>query len=130
MQTIININNELSKLCGKVNELPQIGWHFVYNDQHYLYVSNKDSNFLRFIIPHLAKKTDYDDQTISKAINETNRKVKFIKVVILDNGSISVNYDHKLIEGDCIEQLVPHMISALDFASHYLMNLILAQEQK
>lgn len=118
------VKEEIIKLCGKVNEIPSVGWHFMYNEHHYFYVPSRKHLFLRFSIPHLIKSEDYGHQLVLDAVNETNREVKFVKAVILKNGSVSISYDHKLTEGDNIEQLVPHMIKTLDFASNYIKSKI------
>lgn len=123
----LEIKKEIIKLCGSVEEVPYVGWHFVYNEQHYFYVPNEQLIFLRFTIPHLLKIEDYRSQLILDAVNETNREVKFVKAVILKNGSVSISYDHKLSEGDNIKHLVPHIIKTLDFASNYIMNKIITK---
>lgn len=118
------IKEEIICLCENVSEVETFGLYFVYNERHYFYVPNKDSHFLRFTIPHLAKSAEFDINKVTEAVNETNREVKFVKAVILKNGSISISYDHKLIKGDSIEQIVPHIIKTLDFASNYIINKI------
>lgn len=118
------LKEEIIKLCGQANEVPSVGWHFMYNEHHYLCVPNRKHLLLRFSIPHLVKSEDYGHQLVLNAVNETNREVKFIKAVILKNGSVSISYDHKLTEGDIIEQLVPHIIKTLDFASNYIKSKI------
>ena len=41
---------------------------------------------------------------------------------MLECGSVSLGYDHKIIDGEQIENIIPHMIKALDFASQYLID--------
>ena len=77
---------------------------------------------IRFCVPHLIKADEYDTEFLSEAINDTNRNVKFIKVVKLDCGSVSLNYDHKTVSDESADTIVPHIINALDFASNYLLN--------
>ena len=48
--------------------------------------------------------------------------VKFIKVIRLDCGSVSLNYDYKTSSDETAEAIVSHIITALDFASAYLLN--------
>ena len=76
---------------------------------------------IRFSIPHLTLVDNDNEKRIATAINETNREVKFIKVMLLDNGSVSLNYDHKITEGEQINEIVAHIIKALDFASYYII---------
>ena len=47
--------------------------------------------------------------------------MKYIKAVILDGGSVAVNYDHHVAEGDDVGAIVGHVIKALDFACYYLL---------
>ena len=65
---------------------------------------------------------EYDPEQLSAAINDTNRNVKFIKAVKLDCGSVSLDYDHKMISEESAEIIVSHIINALDFASTYLLD--------
>lgn len=116
------IVNEIKKKCGKVEMLPVIGWHFIYNTRHFFYINSNDDGIVRFCIPHLVKTDEYDMEQLLDAINDTNRSVKFIKVVKLDCGSVSLEYDHKMISDEKVEFIVPHIIDVLDFASIYLLD--------
>ncbi len=116
------IINSIRKKCGNVERFTPMGWHFVCNGTHMIYMPEKNINIIRICIPHIVKTEDYDMDRITTAINETNREVKFIKVVILGNGSISINYDHKISTDDNIEIIIAHMIKSLDFASMYFRN--------
>ncbi len=116
------IVNEIRKKCGNAELMMSMGCHFAYNGRHYFYISDKNNeNVLRFCVPQLIKASDYDRELLTEAINETNRNVKFIKVVILKCGSVSIDYDHKLTSDKSIETIVPHIINSLDFASNYFL---------
>ncbi len=99
-----------------------MGWHFIYNERHFFYMVGKNEGMIRFCVPHLVKADGYDAVQLSEAINDTNRNVKFIKVVKLDRGSVSLDYDHKTTPDENAETIVPHIINTLDFASTYLLN--------
>ena len=116
------IVNEIKKKCGHVEMLPQVGWHFIYNDRHFFYMAGRSEGMIRFCVPHLIKANEYDTDLLSAAINETNRSVKYIKAVKLDSGSVSLDYDHKTTSDESANTIVPHIINALDFASTYLLN--------
>lgn len=118
------IKQEIIKLCGNTNKVSSFGWHFVRKDLHYFYVPDKENKFIRITIPHIIKVDDANMENVIEIINETNREVKFIKAVILENGSISISYDHKVAEQENIAQIVRHIIDTLDFASNYLMKKI------
>lgn len=116
------IVNEIRKKCGHVEMLPQVGWHFIYRDRHFFYMTGKSEGMIRFCVPHLVKANEYNADLLSDAINETNRNVKFIKAVKLDCGSVSLDYDHKTTSDESADTIVPHIINALDFASNFLLN--------
>ena len=55
-------------------------------------------------------------------------RVKYVKVVKLNNGSISLNYDHKITTDETVDIIVPHIINTLDFAATYLQNKLNSSE--
>ena len=115
------ILKQVKKLCGSTTLLEN-GWHhFVYHHLHYVNIPDCKNGMIRISIPHICKKSVYDKDRLDDVINETNREVKYIKVVILENGSVSLNYDHKISEGDKASEIVPHMIKTLYSASEYFM---------
>lgn len=115
------IINEIRQLCKGSELLPLQGIHFVYGDKHMIYLPESDDRTIRLCIPHIADSKDYEEKGLTALLNETNREVKFIKVFILRNGSVSLNYDHQLMEGEQVKYIVPYMIRSLDFASDYLI---------
>ena len=116
------IMEQVEKMCGKVILLDN-GWiHFVYHNYHYINIPDSRNGFVRFTIPHLARSCDYSKNKLESVVNETNREVKYVKVVILANGSIALNYDHKIIGEEKAKDVVPHMIKALDAASMHLFS--------
>lgn len=112
--------NGIRKKCGRVEYLPSIGWFFIYNKRHYIYI-NRNDDLIRFCIPHLIKAHDYKINLLLETINEINRSLKFIKVVKLNNGSISLNYDYMLRSDDTAAYVVSRIIGALDYASTYFL---------
>lgn len=116
------IVNEIIKKCGNAEIIPSMGWHFMYNGRNFFYITGKNDGMIRFCIPHLVKADEYEAAQLSEAINDTNRSVKFIKVIKLDCGSVSLNYDYKTSSDETAEAIVSHIITALDFASAYLLN--------
>lgn len=116
-----DILSQIERLCGKTTLLEN-GWHhFVYHHLHYVNIPDCKSGMIRFSIPHICSVCEYERERMETIVNETNREVKYIKVVILNNGSISINYDHKKSEGEKASEIVPHMIKTLYSASTYLM---------
>lgn len=126
MNVQLLIKKEIVDLCGGINKITPLGLYFRYNSQHYVYLTSKDAHNIRFVIPHMAKLSEKDNVTVLNAVNETNREVKYVKAVILNNGSISICYDHKLSidnKGN-IRNIVEHMVKSLDFAANYFLTKI------
>lgn len=118
------IINEIRSMCNNVAPLlsRSDSCHFVYNGRHYVYMAGRDETLLRFCIPHLIEVVGHDRDRIVNAVNVTNRNVKFIKAVVLECGSIALNYDYKMNNEDLVAGVVPHIIRSLDFAAEYLLN--------
>ena len=117
------IVNEIRRMCGQTIQMPSLGWHFKYNDQVYFYVVGKDESMIRFCVPFVAGLPSQDKELLKKAVNDTNRNVKFIKALLSDKdeAKISLDYDHKITDKESAKDIVPHIINALDFAVKYLM---------
>lgn len=117
----IGVTAEIKRQCGKVRVLNN-GWcHFVYRHLHYLYIPDDANGMIRISIPHVVNSKDYKKEEVDAAVNETNREVKFIKAMLLNNGSISLNYDHRISNGEDIGEIVEHIIKTLYIASEYLV---------
>lgn len=112
---------EIKRQCGKVRVLNN-GWcHFVYHHLHYLNIPDNANEMIRISIPHVVNSKEYKKEEVDAAVNETNREVKFIKVMVLDNGSISLNYDHRISNNENVSEIVEHIIKTLYIASEYLV---------
>lgn len=118
------IINEIRSMCNDVGPLlsGSDSCHFMYNGRHYIYMSGRDETLLRFCIPRLIEVVGHDRDRIVDAVNVTNRNVKFIKAVVLECGSIALNYDYKMNNEELVAGVVSHIIRSLDFAAEYLLN--------
>lgn len=116
------IVNEIRRMCGQTIQMPYLGWHFKYNDQVYFYVVGKDESMIRFCVPFVAGLPLQDKELLKKAVNDTNRNVKFIKALLSEKkeAKVSLDYDHKITDKESAKDIVPHIIKALDFAVEYL----------
>lgn len=116
------IVNEIRRLCGQTLLMPSLGWHFKYNGQVYFYVVGKDESMIRFCVPFVAGLPLQDKELLKKAVNDTNRNVKFIKALLAEKkeAKVSLDYDHKITDKESAKEIVPHIIKALDFAVRYL----------
>lgn len=115
------IVNPLKELAANVKYFAGVGWWYLkYDDYQMVYIpSNHSSNTIRICIPHFDSVEHYESEQLSTAINETNREVKYVKVVILGNGSISINYDHKNDGENDLHSILLHMLKTLCFAAEY-----------
>ena len=120
------IVNEIRQMCGQTILMPSLGWHFKYNGQVYFYVVGKDESMVRFCIPFVARLPLYDKEQLKEAVNETNRKVKFIKALLSekDDAKVSLDYDHKITDLESAKDIVPHIIKSLDFAVGFLERIV------
>ena len=116
------IVNEIRRMCGQTILMPSLGWHFKYNGQVYFYVVGKDESMIRFCVPFVAGLPLQDKELLKKAVNDTNRNVKFIKALLSEKkeAKVSLDYDHKITDLESAKDIVPHIIKALDFAVRYL----------
>ena len=116
------IVNEIRRMCGQTIQMPSFGWHFKYTGQVYFYVVGKDESMVRFCIPFVAGLYSQDKGVLNEAVNDANRNVKFIKALFSDRDEIkvSLDYDHKITEKESAKDIVPHIITALNFAVGYL----------
>lgn len=120
------IVNEIRRMYGQTILMPLLGWHFKYNGQVYFYVVGKDESMIRFCIPLVTGLSSQDKELLKDAVNDTNRNVKYIKVLLSEKkeSKVSLDYDHKITDKESAKDIVPHIIKALDFAARYLMEKI------
>ena len=114
-----DVLKQVDIICG--NKMPLgNGWYlFVYHNIHFVTILDAEQKTIRFSTPHLAKVDDFDKEMLFKVINETNRMVKFVKVIVLGNGSISLTYDHRIDKHDDANDVVEHMIKSLYYVAEY-----------
>ena len=113
---------QLKELATNVNYFSGIGWwHFKYEGYQMVYIpANDTSDTIRICIPHFNSVDSFDYKRLITAINETNREIKYVKIVVLGTGSISINYDHKYNGENDLYSMLLHMIKTLCFATEYL----------
>ena len=115
----------LKEYCNGVGRFPGFQWwHFVYNDYHMAYIANNNPGILRICIPHYCRADAFEPELLNEAVNETNINVRYVKVIVLDNGSVSINYDHRCDSDGDTGFIVHHILESLCFAAKYLDNLL------
>lgn len=58
---------------------------------------------------------------IMRAVNETNRKVKCVKSVLLDTGCVMLVYDYVAVDIGDAANVIGYIIDVLSFASDYFI---------
>jgi hypothetical protein len=122
----MNFQNEIIKgikgLSNNVGYITSLDWwYFSYNKYQMVYIPDMGSDTIRICIPHFDKLEKYDFHLLISAINEINRKVKYVKIVVLKNGCISINYDHKYCgRNNNIDVILSHILPTLCFAANTL----------
>ena len=111
---------EIKRLSEKVTVLNN-GWcHFEYRHLHFVSIPDKRQEMIRISVPHVVNGNDYSRVILDSVINETNQQVKFIKAILLNNGSLTLDYDHQVCQGEKMDKIVSHMITTLYAASEYI----------
>ena len=104
-------------MCGKVVPLKN-GWNrFAYHHLKFVYIPDPQNDSVRMSIPHLTRIGEYKKEKLSIIINETNRETKFIKLLFLKNGCVSMKYDYKIIGRVTATAVVKHMVETMYKAS-------------
>ncbi len=88
----------------------------------YVYIDNCNNvDVLQMSIPCITGMEKYSRDKVMRIVNEVNREMKYVKIILLENGSVSLNYDHKIVGEEDVGEVVSHMIDSLDFASKYFI---------
>lgn len=122
-----HVIEEIRRLCGQVKWMPGLGHCFLIKDVLCLFFHDKRADSLRFTIPYLANATDENVEKMMELINQANREVKYIKATLLENGCLTLTYDHKIVSGEIVSEVVPHIIKTLDFSLSYIRKKITPQ---
>ena len=89
-----------------------------------LFQPNIEQQTLRICIPHFDSVNNFAPEVLLSAINKVNREVRYVKIFVLDNGSISLNYDHRCeCQADSCA-IAKHILETLIFAAEYLKNAL------
>lgn len=117
----IDVLEQVKQKCKKVKPVGKGWYQSIYYHLYLAHKLDKVNGILRITIPHVAKSSDYKIEKLICAINETNCEVRYIKTIILPNGSLSISYDHKIADDEKASKIVPHMINTLYIASECLL---------
>lgn len=120
----MDIVEEIKKICGDTIRLNNGWYYFVYMRQYFIFVPDKENKMIRISIPYVVKDIKSNSEVVKSSVNEINREVKYVKAMVLRNGSVSLNYDHKICNDNRPSGIVRHIIQTLYVASEYLTNKI------
>lgn len=122
----IDIVTQLNELSSDVRLIPWSGWYFfTFRSYKMVYIPDDSNSMIRICIPFFDSIKRYNRDIFISAIEETNREVKYVKVIVLDNGKIALNYDHKLDMSNTSALILKHMLSSLFYAAEHLKRKIL-----
>ena len=125
METEILIT-EFNSIYGKVDNLSGNNWHFFYDGYHILCILSEEEGLLRFCIPHITNVEDYDYQLLHEVINQVNREVKYVKVTIRKNKSVSLEYDLRMEQSQDYPALASHIINTLVLAANHFTKVLVS----
>ena len=124
---------ELIKLGAEDLQYLPNGWlSFAYNKWEMLYIPGKQQDTytnLRICIPEFRVGARNRLEILTESVNDLNKNLRYVKAVILDNGVICINYDHKCYSGENMHHIVEHMLKVLSFAAEYLCGKVEAENQ-
>lgn len=121
------IIEDIKMLCGNVVRLPGETYHFKVNGLDCLYMKTGCNNYLRFVAPCVGLAPVPLQHEYMAMLNQVNKEIRYIKALLLDNGSIAVNYDCKLLDMKSHQEIVSHIIRTISFASTYITDIIRLQ---
>lgn len=122
-----DIQQAILDKCGWVEKLPNEWYLFSYGGMQYVYIYNCNNvDVLQMSIPCIKGMEIYSDDWIIKKANEVNREMKYVKIILFENGKVSLGYDHKIVGEENIREIISHMIDSLDFASKYFVEKLRA----
>ena len=77
----VDVIEQVEIICDSKTEIGN-GWYcFIYRHVQFVSIPDSKNGTIRFSIPHLAKDSDCDKEQLEAAINETNRKMKYVKAL-------------------------------------------------
>ena len=118
------IIEEIRCRYGRVDNVLPAGWHFMFNQRHYLFLPSPRADMARICIPHLALRRGCGVAQLSDAVNATNRSVRFVKAMTLENGAVAINYDFHVFENHCVGEVVARVVQALDYAAGFFEEIV------
>lgn len=100
---------KLEVLGFDIEEVPDFGYLFMYEELKLLYMPDDDENFLRFAAPNIFDVTDENRGYVLEVVNETNLTIKYSKVCALDE-QVWVFYEYRLFGNGELEDIIEHCL--------------------
>lgn len=89
-----------------------------------LYIQNDDDDIITFCSPALYEYNENDFSAVIAAINEMSVAYPFVRVIMMEECSLWLYYDHKLFGQEVTMEMLQHIISSLVSFGLYLLNKI------
>lgn len=124
MNETAEINDRIATLirrkCGRLGILSG-GWRlFSFNGRQYICTTDNDG-LLQLSIPYLLDSGEYEPDAVARAVNDTNRRVRFIKALLLESGAVSLVCDHLVMDAATAAGIADRIIDTLDKAAYYFV---------
>ena len=120
---------EAFKALGFELEEMEIGYGFLYEGKHYLYMPNDDDeDFLSISLPAVLDNDDENNVVFYQLMDKVNGTLKYVKANKL-NDSMWLFYERELFGGEDLKQVLSRMILHLEAAYMFLRRAMAASEE-
>jgi len=104
----------------KLEEIDGLGYDFLYEGKHYLYMYNEDDeDFLNLSIPAVLDFDDEDSAGFYQVMDKVNSARKYVKANKV-NDSMWLFYERELFGGEDMKQILSRMILHLEAGFYFL----------
>lgn len=119
------ILKELRALGLELEEVTDIGFHFICENSHFLFMPcENDENFLRFAIPGIFEVTEENRLFLLDIANKTNMDLKYVKAVIMDNETLWLFLEYRMVGEQSLDELLEFIIRMLLYCKQYVIRHI------
>lgn len=117
------------KALGFVVEDMEIGYSFLYEGKHYLYMANDDDeDFMTISLPAVLDIDDGNNLILYQLMDKINSTLKYVKANKL-NDSMWLFYERELFGDEDLKQVISRMILHLEAGFMFLHSAIATSEE-
>lgn len=110
------IIKEIKKIGSDVAYIPNTVCHFIYRRRNFIFIPSENSDYIRLCVPGV-KPAEHNTMQV---INNANRKLRFVKIMLSEEGSTIINYDMRTSDNMIIKDTLLHMLKILSMAADYI----------